>query len=243
MPSSPYRSPGSRADLDLPFRPAGSVRSFRRIGLLSRALAGSVLGHAMLLGSAAAFPSPAGEAFPAPSPRPASPDDSFRRVVHAGLDTVWSPPPPLEACFAPGEIEAARSELSAGFRHARVQSRGFESVYDWADLPLRPLIVRGVDDRRKVLDEVFHECEGAARVASGEEQGRTSVRIRMGRDREPVVSIATEDGTEVDPRLRCCLEQTGAFFVAGGALGPHAALTYEGGPGGTGAWIDPSAIP
>ena len=105
MQTSPYRcaGPTQRA---VPPPLALPVRSRRPGLLLSRALAGSLLVHAALLGSAAALP-PSPGPLPAKAPAPPYGGNAVLVVLRPGLDTEWSPPPPLQACFDASEIEAA----------------------------------------------------------------------------------------------------------------------------------------
>jgi hypothetical protein len=195
--------------------------------------------HAILLGAAASLPA-SHDTVPNTPPPPPYEGDSVLVVLHPGLDTLWSPPPPLLACFEPSEIDAARAGLSSGFMHLKGWADGLSELRTWADLGFSPTVVRGFDPRENIVLELFRECEGAAQASSHELRGQYSLRARPQRDGSPIVSIVPEHGVDLDERLRCCLEQTGKLVAAD--LGPHAELRYKGGPGGRGGTIYPRAI-
>jgi hypothetical protein len=207
--------------------------------------------HAVVLGSAAALPaSPTllpGDALPAPAhddgavlvvhpglrfpavpPGEALPARDYGTalvVLHPGLDVQWSPPPPLQACFDAAEIEAAWHGLSYAFSHRR--SYELRDLVTWRDVDLGgPHIRRCCDARSPLVEELFRECEGAARASPAAPESRFIVVAR--RDRSPATRVLVAPHADLDDRLRCCLERTGEWLAS--TLGQEEELRYVGGP-------------
>jgi hypothetical protein len=235
MPTSPYRGPAEHvAPAPSPF-PARSRRL--GLGLLPCALAGSLLVHATALGAAAMLP---GSPASAPGePLPASPyEDALALVaLHPGLDTQWSPPPPLRACFDAGEIAAAEGALAGPFSHAR--GWAFPYLVTWADVDLDgPHVRRCCDSRWPLVQELFQECERASQATPAAPQARFTVVLR--RSGPEAVRVIPPRHADLDDRLVCCLERTGEWLAS--TLPQDEELRFEGGPDGGGGDILPARM-
>ncbi len=228
VPASPYRRRLLREEAPPLLRaPRGRPRAR---SLLARCVVGSLLAHGALAVSSASL-SAAPVENESDISLPEWESDTLFVPFHPTLDTLWSPPPALAACFDDTVIGAMRERMQPGWSE-RV-AFGPTKFMSWSELQSEGMVRRGSDDRSELIHDRFDECAEAAKLAGPDPGVRYQVRGASGSDGAPHVSVLAADGPDLGEGLRCCLTQTAVFLLP--MLRGDEELRYDGGPHSHGA--------